>query len=83
MLTLTGTLRGAVEVGGGVNRKGERVPVRSVIQVEVQDDRGLFSIVSLTVPDHRPYAGQEGSTVAIPVRAFAPGAQVQFYSAER
>lgn len=78
MLTLTGIIRAALQVGGGVNRKtGEQIPLRSVLQVEGQDGRGLVQLYTLTVPDHRQYEGKLGQEIAVPVRAWAPGATVQ------
>lgn len=85
MLTLHGTLRTAELIGGGVNRKtGERFPVRSVVQVEAQDERGLVQLHTITVPDHEPFAKLIGQAVSIPVRAWAAGAAVNFqYREER
>jgi hypothetical protein len=83
MLTLHGKLERAVLIPGSTNKKtGEIYHPRSVVQVQVDDRRGLAQLVSLTVPDHRPYVGKEGQEVAFPVRAFAPGATVQFVLAE-
>lgn len=77
MLTLTGTIRATATVGGGTNKKtGEIIPVRSVLQVEGLDSRGLVSLYTLTVPDHRPYEGKVGEQITVPVRAWAPGATV-------
>jgi hypothetical protein len=77
MLTLTGTIRAATTLGGGINRKtGEVIPQRPVLQVEGTDARGLVQIYTLTVPDLAPYAGSIGSTISVPVRAWAPGATV-------
>jgi hypothetical protein len=77
MLTLTGKVRAAQQIGGGVNRKtGEQIPLRSVVQVEGLDNRGLVQLYTLTVPDHREFEGKVGSDVTLPVRAWAPGAQV-------
>lgn len=79
MLTLTGTLRAVETIGGGVNRKtGERIPTRDVIQVEAQDHRGLFQLVTLTVADAGAWVAQVGKTVSVPVRAYAPGAAVAY-----
>jgi hypothetical protein len=83
MLTLTGTLRTAHQVGGGTNRStGELVPVRSVIQVETTDNRGLVDMHLLYVPDHRPFEAQIGQEVTLPVRAWAKGAAVNLAYAE-
>lgn len=77
MLTLTGTIRAATHVGGGVNRKtGEVIPVRSVLQVEGLDSRGLVQIYTLTVPDLAKYQGKVGEQIAVPVRAWATGGPV-------
>ena len=78
MLTLTGTVRAVATLGGGVNRKtGEVIPVRDVVQVEGLDNRGLVQLYTLTVPDNKPFAGQVGKQVQLPVRAWATGAPVQ------
>lgn len=77
MLTLTGTIRAATTLGGGINRKtGELIPQRPVLQVEGMDARGLVQIYTLTVPDLKPYADAVGTTISVPVRAWAPGATV-------
>ena len=77
MLTLTGTIRAAAQLGGGVNRKtGEIIPVRSVLQVEGLDSRGLVQIYTLTVPDLAKYEGRVGEQIAVPVRAWATGTPV-------
>ena len=79
MLKLIGTLRAAQQVGGGVNKKtGEVIPVRSVLQIEDLDGRGLVQLSTLTVLDHTPYLDKIGQEVALPVRAWATGAQVQY-----
>lgn len=77
MLTLTGTIRAATTLGGGINRKtGEVIPQRPVLQVEGTDARGLVQIYTLTVPDLAPYSGSIGDVISVPVRAWAPGATV-------
>lgn len=77
MLTLTGTIRAATTIGGGSNKKtGELIPLRSVLQVEGLDSRGLVQLYTLTVPDHKPYEGKVGQEIAVPVRAWAQGAAV-------
>ena len=79
MLTFTGTLRGCAVIGGGVNRKTNTpVPIRSVIQVEATDERGLIQLHTITVPDHSPYEGREGGVVSVPVRAWAAGTPVNY-----
>jgi hypothetical protein len=77
MLTLTGTIRAAVTVGGGVNRKtGEVIPQRHVLQVEGLDTRGLVQLYTLTVPDLAPFQGREGQSISVPVRAWSPAGVV-------
>lgn len=77
MLTLTGTIRAATQLGGGINRKtGEIIPLRSVLQVEGLDSRGLVQIFTLTVPDLAKYSGKVGEQIAVPVRAWATGVPV-------
>jgi hypothetical protein len=77
MLTLTGTIRKALTLGGGVNRKtGEHIPLRPVLQIEGLDNRGLVALFTLTVPDLRDYEGREGERISVPVRAWAAGAPV-------
>lgn len=77
MLTLTGTIRAATQIGGAINKKtGEVFPLRSVLQVEGLDSRGLVQLYTLTVPDHKPFEGKVGEQVTVPVRAWAPGATV-------
>mgnify|MGYP000675120193 CR=1 FL=1 len=77
MLTLTGTIRAATTLGGGINRKtGEVIQQRAVLQVEGQDSRGLVQIYTLTVPDLAPYEGKVGEEISVPVRAWAQGAAV-------
>lgn len=77
MLTLTGVIRAVTTLGGGVNKKtGEIIPTRPVLQVEGLDNRGLVQLFTLTVPDTKPFEGRVGEQVTVPVRAWAPGAQV-------
>ena len=77
MLTLTGTIRSATVLGGGVNRKtGEIIQPRPVLQVEGLDSRGLVQLYTLTVPDVAEYSGKVGQSITVPVRAWAPGATV-------
>lgn len=77
MLTLTGTIRAATVIGGGMNRKtGEVIPQRPVLQVEGLDSRGLVQLYTLTVPDLAPYQGKVGEEITVPVRAWAPGSAV-------
>ena len=77
MLTLTGTIRAATVLGGGLNRKtGELIQPRPVLQVEGLDSRGLVQLYTLTVPDISLYQGKVGEQITVPVRAWAPGATV-------
>ena len=77
MLTLTGTIRAATIIGGGINRKtGEVIPQRPVVQVEGLDNRGLVQLYTLTVPSIEDLRGKVGQSITLPVRAWAPGAQV-------
>jgi len=77
MLTLTGIVRSATTLGGGVNRKtGEVIQPRPVLQVEGLDSRGLVQLYTLTVPDSTKYVDKIGSQISVPVRAWAPGATV-------
>lgn len=84
MLTLTGTLRSATVLGGGVNRKtGEVIKPRPVLQIEGLDHRGLVQLFTLTVPAVEAWQGKVGERITLPVRAWAPGATVGFvYEAE-
>lgn len=78
MLTLTGTIRAAEQIGGGINRKtGEQIPLRSVLQVEDLDSRGLVVLHTLTVPDLGPFKGKIGERISVPVRAWSAGQGVQ------
>jgi hypothetical protein len=77
MLTLTGLIRAATQVGGGVDRKnGGTFPTRSVLQVEGTDSRGLVQLYTLTVPDHSLYVARIGEEISVPVRAYAAGGSV-------
>jgi hypothetical protein len=79
MLTLHGTLRTAEQLGGGQNKKtGQVIPVRSIVQVEANDERGLVQLHTITVPDHLPYQKLIGQSVNLPVRAWASGAAVNY-----
>ena len=78
MLQLSGIIRAAEQVGGGINRKtGEQIPLRSVLQVEDMDSRGLVVLHTLTVPDLAPFKGRTGERITVPVRAWANGNSVQ------
>lgn len=77
MLTLTGIIRAATTIGGGINRKtGEVIPTRPVLQVEGIDSRGLVQLYTLTVPELKAFEGRVGEQISVPVRAWAPGATV-------
>lgn len=79
MLTLTGTLRAATTLGGGTNKKtGEIIPLRSVVQIETTDHRGMVQMTNITVPSLEPFQDKVGQVVALPVRAWAPQAAVGF-----
>lgn len=74
MLTLTGIIRAVQTLGGGINRKtGEVIPTRPVVQVEGLDNRGLFQLYTLTVPNPQDYQEKIGESVSLPVRAWANG----------
>lgn len=74
MLILQGTLRSATTLGGGTNKKtGEIIPLRNVLQVETLDGRGLVAMTTITVPELGKYPDKIGSTINVPVRAWAPG----------
>ena len=80
MLILQGILRAATTIGGGTNKKtGEVTPKRNVLQVETIDGRGLVKMDTITVPELGTFPDKVGSTVNIPVRAWAVGnAQIGF-----
>ena len=84
MLTLTGTLRSALMLGGGVNRKtGEVIPQKPVVQVEGEDHRGLVQMYTLYVPSLDTFEGKLGQRITVPVRAWAPGAAVNLSYEDR
>ena len=80
MLILRGILRAASTLGGNTNKKtGEMIPLRPVLQVETIDGRGLVKMDTITVPELGTFPDKVGSTVNIPVRAWAVGnAQIGF-----
>jgi hypothetical protein len=79
MITMTGMIRAATTIGGGVNKKtGELIQLRNVLQIEGLDDRGLVQLYTLTVPDLAPFAGKVGEQISVPVRAWAAGSPVNF-----
>ena len=74
MLILQGILRAATPLGGGTNKKtGEVIPLRNVLQIETLDGRGLVQMSTITVPELGKYPEKIGSTINVPVRAWAPG----------
>lgn len=74
MLTLTGTIRAATVVGGGISKKtGEVIPQRPVLQVEGLDHRGLVQLYTLTVPSVDEFRGKVGERITVPVRAWTAG----------
>ena len=79
MLILQGTLRAATTLGGGTNKKtAEIIPLRTVLQVETLDNRGLVKMDTITVPTLDGFTGKIGQVVNIPVRAWATGQPVNF-----
>lgn len=77
MLTLTGTIRAAATIGGGLDKKtGELRQTRPVLQIEGLDNRGLVLLYTLTVPDLVPYNGKVGEQISVPVRAWSTAGQV-------
>ena len=77
MLTLTGTIRAAATIGGGLDKKtGELRQTRPVLQIEGLDNRGLVLLYTLTVPDLVPYNGKVGQQISVPVRAWSTAGQV-------
>jgi len=79
MLIFCGTLRAAITLGGGLNKKtGEIIKPRDVLQLETLDSRGLVEMKTITVPDLTPFANQVGKEVRLQVRAWAPGATVNY-----
>nr|CRY96360.1 hypothetical protein [uncultured prokaryote] len=84
MLTLTGTIRAATVLGGGVIKStGEVKQPRPVLQVEGLDNRGLVQLYTLTVPSIEPYQGKIGDVIQVPVRAWAAGAAVNLSFEEK
>lgn len=77
MLKLTGIIRAATVIGGGIDKAtGEVRAKRPVLQVEGLDNRGLVQLYTLTVPDLALYEGRVGEQISVPVRAWAKGATV-------
>lgn len=78
MFFIRGTLRNAAQTAGGVNRQtGEMRKPSSYLQVEINSG-GRLDILTLYVPDHRPYIDKIGQVVNLPVRPWAKGATVNF-----
>lgn len=79
MLVLVGTLRAATTLPGGTNKKtGEIIKPREVLQIETLDGRGLVAMNTITVPSLDKFLTMIGKEVKLPVRAWAPGAQVNY-----
>lgn len=78
MLTLTGTVKAAVQTGGHRTSKGELVPIRNLVQIEIAEASGRFRLVDLYVGDLARYQSQLGAEVSVPVRAWAQGVPVNF-----
>jgi len=79
MLILQGTLRAAMTLPGRIDKKtGEVYPARDVLQVETLDARGLVQMSTITVPKLGDFPAKLGKVVNLPVRAWAPGATVNF-----
>lgn len=79
MLILQGTLRAAMTLPGRTDKKtGEIYPSRDVLQVETLDARGLVAMNTITVPVLGDFPAKIGKVVNLPVRAWAPGATVNF-----
>jgi hypothetical protein len=79
MLVLVGTLRAATTLPGGTNKKtGEIIKPRDVLQIETLDGRGLVAMNTITVPSLDKFTPMIGKEVKLPVRAWAPGATVNY-----
>lgn len=79
MLILQGILRAAITLGGNTSKKtGEIIPLRSVLQVETIDGRGLVQMSTITVPDLAAHSDKIGKMINLPVRAWATGTPVNF-----
>ena len=79
MLVLVGTLRAATTLPGGTNKKtGEVIKPRDVLQIETLDGRGLVAMNTITVPSLEKFTAHVGKEIKLPVRAWAPGATVNF-----
>jgi hypothetical protein len=79
MLVLVGILRAATTLPGGTNKKtGELIKPRDVVQIEALDGRGLVAMHTITVPSLAKFTPIVGQEVKLPVRAWAPGATVNY-----
>lgn len=79
MLVLVGILRAAMTLPGGTNRKtGEIINPRDVVQIEALDGRGLVAMHTITVPSLAGFVEKVGKEIKLPVRAWAPGATVNY-----
>jgi hypothetical protein len=79
MLYLVGTLRAAMTLPGGNNKKtGEIIKPRDVLQIETLDGRGLVAMNTITVPELGDFVNKVGQSVKVPVRAWASNAVVNF-----
>jgi hypothetical protein len=79
MLVLVGTLRAALTLPGGSNKKtGELIKPRDVLQIETLDGRGLVAMNTITVPSLDKFTSMIGKEVKLPVRAWATGQPVNF-----
>lgn len=79
MLVLVGTLRAATTLPGSTNKKtGEVIKPRDVVQVEALDGRGLVAMHTITVPSLDKFAAHVGKEIKLHVRAWAPGATVNY-----
>jgi hypothetical protein len=64
---------------GGTNKKtGEIINPRDVVQIEALDGRGLVAMHTITVPSVEKYSTHIGKEIKLPVRAWAPGATVNY-----
>ena len=59
-------------------KTGEVYPSRDVLQVETLDARGLVQMSTITVPKLGDFPAKLGKVINLPVRAWAPGATVNF-----
>jgi hypothetical protein len=79
MLVLVGTLRAAMTLPGGTNKKtGEVIKPRDVLQIETLDGRGLVAMNTITVPSLDKFTPLIGKEVKLPVRAWAANTTVNY-----